>query len=285
MQLKNDNNFDGYNTSYNDNYSNYNNNYNSGYNNNYNTSFDSGNNYGYNNYNAAYNNSYGNNGGYNYNYGSANYNTRDEISPQTFNLIIGAVLLYGFLINCFMITFCFDAVASLNPIAFLVIYFVLAIAGTIMIRKSDNPVISFVGYNLMVVPIGLVLTLLINAYALAGMESTVMTAFVVTAIVTIAMMAISSIFPAFFLSLGRTLGVTLLITIVIELILTLVGASLGIVDYIVVLLFCGYVGYDWQRANAMPKTVDNAIDCASELYLDIANLFIRILRILSRAND
>ena len=108
-------------------------------------------------------------------------------------------------------------------------------------------------------------------------------AFGVTAVVTLAMMFISSIFPSFFLSLGRTLGVTLLLTVVIELIMYFAGFSLGIIDYVVVLIFCGYVGYDWSKANANLKTVDNAIDSAAELYVDIANLFIRILRIMARA--
>lgn len=62
------------------------------------------------------------------------------------------------------------------------------------------------------------------------------------------------------------------------------GAALGIFDYLVVLIFCGYVGYDWARANACAKTVDNAVDCAAELYIDIVNLFVRILSILSRSN-
>jgi len=56
----------------------------------------------------------------------------------------------------------------------------------------------------------------------------------------------------------------------------------GIIDWIVVLIFCGYIGYDWGRANNIPRTVDNAVDSAAELYMDIINLFLRILRILGR---
>jgi len=81
------------------------------------------------------------------------------------------------------------------------------------------------------------------------------------------------------------LGITLLITIVVEIVMMFLGANLGIIDYIVVLIFCGYIGYDWARANACAKTVDNAVDMAAELYVDIINLFIRILSILARSND
>lgn len=154
-----------------------------------------------------------------------------------------------------------------------------------MVNGSSNPVVSFIGYNLIVVPLGLVLTVLLNLFSLAGYDAIIATAFGITTIVTIGMMMLSAAFPRFFLSLGRTLGVTLILTIVVEIIMLIAGASLGIIDYVVVLIFCGYIGYDWARANACAKTVDNAIDSAAELYVDIVNLFIRILSILARSRD
>ncbi|MBO5389100.1 MAG: US12 family protein [Lachnospiraceae bacterium] len=257
--------------------------YNNGYDNN-----------GYNDYSNDFNNQY--NGPYNGQYNQYNngntaayyqntYVKRDEISPQTYNLIIGATLLYGFIINLIMISACGDFAMSMNPIAFLIAYFVMAISGGLMVRKSDNPVVSFIGYNLIVVPLGLCLTIIINAYLSAGYESIILTAFLITTVVTLVMMALGAMFPTFFLSIGRTLAISCLITIVAELILFFIGIELGIIDYIVVLIFCGYVGYDWAKANTQVKTVDNAIDSACELYIDIVNLFIRILSILSRAND
>ena len=215
------------------------------------------------------------------------YAGANEISEQKYNLIIGACLLWGFLVNVFMVRFCFEAAYNVvvnNYIPFLIGYIVMAIAGTLMIKKSDNPVISFIGYNLFVLPLGLVLSFIVNIYQMSGAGNIVSTAFGITAVVTLLMMAAGSMFPGFFLSLGRVLGVSLLITIVIELIMMIAGASLGIIDYIVVLIFCGYVGYDWAKANAIPKTVDNAVDSAAELYIDIVNLFIRIMNILAKAN-
>lgn len=211
----------------------------------------------------------------------------EEISPQTYNLIIGGVLAYGFIMNCIIVATCFDAAVNLmsNSFVFYILYFAMVLIGSFMINGSKNPVVSFVGYNLIVIPLGLVLSVLLNAFAMAGMQSVVTTAFGITAIVTIAMMLASSLFPDFFLSIGRTLTVTLLITFVIELVMGLLGANLGIIDYIVVLIFCGYIGYDWARANACAKTVDNAVDSAAELYVDIVNLFVRILSILARSRD
>ncbi len=254
----------------------------------YNNGYDNNGYNGYNNYND-YNNGY-NNGYNNYNNQAAYYqqNTyiqRDEISPQTYNMIIGGVLLYGFIVNMIMVSCLGDFAASMNPIAFTIAYFVMALTGGFMVHKSDNPVISFIGYNLIVIPMGLCLTIIINAYLSAGYESTIITAFLITAVVTLVMMGLGAMFPTFFLSIGRTLFVSLLITVIAEIILYFVGIQLGIIDYVVVLIFCGYVGYDWAKANVQTKTVDNAIDSASELYVDIVNLFVRILRILARAND
>lgn len=210
-----------------------------------------------------------------------------EVDPSTYNLIIGGTLAYGFLINCIMVATCADFAFKLfsNSVVFYVLYFLMVIAGSFMVNGSSNPVVSFIGYNLIVVPLGLVLTVLLNLFSLAGYDAIIATAFGITTIVTIGMMMLSAAFPRFFLSLGRTLGVTLILTIVVEIIMLIAGASLGIIDYVVVLIFCGYIGYDWARANACAKTVDNAIDSAAELYVDIVNLFIRILSILARSRD
>jgi FtsH-binding integral membrane protein len=211
----------------------------------------------------------------------------NEISSQAYNLVLGGTLLYGFIINCLLVYFCADAAFSIidgNPILFFIGYAVLVLVGSFMIHGSSNPSVSFVGYNFFVLPMGLILSYIINIYNAVGYSNVVTMAFGITALVTFLMMVVSSVFPNVFLSIGRALGITLLITVLVELVMMLFGASLAITDYVVVLIFCGYVGYDWARANACAKTVDNAVDSAAELYVDIVNLFVRILRILARNN-
>lgn len=105
----------------------------------------------------------------------------------------------------------------------------------------------------MVVPIGMVIAVSVTLYSAIGYNMIVATAFGITAAVTLVMMIISSIYPNFFLSMGRTLGITLLITVVVEAIMLIAGASLGIIDYVVVAIFCLYVGYDWTKANAIER--------------------------------
>ena len=208
-----------------------------------------------------------------------------EISERSFNLIIGGVLLWGFLLNYAMVAL-FGAqvsqmVARSNPFVFLIGYLAMVIVGSIMISK-DSSVLSFVGYNLIALPIGVVI-----CACLQGMPvSIVQSALLVTAIVTLSFMILATVFPGFFLSMGRTLGVALLITIVAELLSTLIfRAASSLFEWVFVAIFSLYIGYDWARANTCARTTNNAIDLAANLYLDIVNLFLRILEIMGRRNN
>lgn len=55
------------------------------------------------------------------------------------------------------------------------------------------------------------------------------------------------------------------------------------IDYAAAALFAGLIFFDINRAMQLPRTMDNAVDCAVALYLDIFNLFIRLLSILGKA--
>lgn len=206
----------------------------------------------------------------------------DQISIVVYNLILGAMILYGFVANAIMVllaqNFMIDLIESISWIGFLIGYFVCAIAGSIIAVKSHKPFWSFVGYNLIVVPIGALLTLCLPAYDPAN----ILLAIVLTGIVTAAMMALSAAFPRFFSKLGWALLIALLIGIVVEIVAILLGYRGDLFNWLFVLLFSLYIGYDWNRAQAYPKTVDNAIDSAIDLYLDLINVFIRILDILER---
>lgn len=209
----------------------------------------------------------------------------DEISDRQYNLYMGLCLLWGFVLNAILIksidmTFVLQTKGSY--IGFIIIYFVVCFIGVMLFQKSDNPFISFLGYNLIAVPFGLVLDLIVTPFAELG--NVVFFAMVVTAGITVIMILLGTIYPDFFLSLGRTLFISLLVSIIVELVASLLlGLDLTIIDYVVALIFSGYIGYDWARAMEKDKTVDNAIDSACDLYMDIINLFIRILEIMGRS--
>ncbi len=202
------------------------------------------------------------------------------ISQRLYNLVIGAVLAWGFLINYFIVKAVQVRFTSMTQFwLFFIGYFASCMLGMSIIRRSNNPAISFLGYNFIVVPFGLVMNVIVSAYA----PGLVLQAIIITGIVTATMMMFGVMFPAFFQKIAGALTIALIVTIVVQLVSVLVfKQSYGILDWIVALIFCGYIGYDWGRANMIPKTFDNAVDSAAALYVDIINLFFRILRILGR---
>ncbi|CAE6946656.1 Bax inhibitor-1 family protein [Ectopseudomonas khazarica] len=206
--------------------------------------------------------------------------TDRTISPAVYNLVIGLTLLWGFAVNWWMVdAISVEWIRSINIWVFFGGYFASCMLGVYLFSSSSNPLVSFVGYNLVVVPFGLIINLVVSRYD----ANLVQQAIRLTALVTLGMMALGTLFPAFFQRIASALTIALLLVIVVELVEVLVfGIRHGILDWIVVLIFCGYIGYDWGRANQIPKTLDNAIDSAAALYMDIINLFLRILRILGR---
>ena len=200
------------------------------------------------------------------------------VSDHLYNMIIGLTLCWGFGVNYLMVTSIPpEVVLGINRFALIIGYFVSCLIGITLFTKSDKPAISFLGYNFVVAPIGIILVPLVNAYDPMIVER----ALTATAGITGMMMILGAVYPAFFLSIGRTLMFALLLAIVAELLFIFIGGvHPSAFDWIFVVIFSGYIGYDWARANQIPKTVDNAMDSAAALYLDIINLFIRLLRLL-----
>ena len=205
----------------------------------------------------------------------------ETLSASAYNFILGLTILYGFVVNAILVAVAGDFFMAMNPILFLVIYFVLGIGGSIIARRSSNPAVSFLGYNMLVLPVGGLLSVYLPYYQGAD----ILAALVVTGIAVGLMLIASTLFPAFFAGLGRTLFFSLLIGLIGEIVATLLGYGGNLFNWAFIIIFTLYIGFDWCRAQAYPKTVDNAIDSALDIYLDIINLFIRILEIMGRRND
>ena len=205
---------------------------------------------------------------------------KDEkvISEHTYNFIIGLTLCWGFGINYLMVKYVpAEYALQYGYLPFIIAYFALCFLGIYLFSKSDNPAISFLGYNLVVVPFGFIINLVVVQYD----PSIVIQAVQLTGIVTAIMMVLGSLYPAFFKKIAGALTIALISMIIVELVAIFIfKMHHTIIDWIVAAIFCGYIGYDWGRAQRIPKTVDNAVDSAAALYMDIINLFIRLLRIL-----
>lgn len=211
---------------------------------------------------------------------STAYASENTISTRLYNFIIGAVLLYGFLMNVFIVkTVPVASLLAINIWVFLIGYLASCLFGIYLFTKSDNPVVSFIGFNFVAVPFGLIVNIVTSQYS----PELVINAMQVTTVVTCIMMVMGTAYPKFFESIASGLFWGLIAAIVAELVLMLVfKMHLTIMDWIVAAIFCGYIGYDWGKASALPKTVDNAVDSAAALYMDIINLFLRILSIMGK---
>lgn len=204
------------------------------------------------------------------------------VTERAYNLTIGLTLLWGVLINVVMATFFTYQILSMNYLLVVVLYFAGTLGCSILVHKSSSPAMSFAGFTGMAISMGLLLTFYVTAFT----GHSVAYAFIATALITVIMVLLSMLYPEFFRNLGRTLFVSLIGCILIELIGSLVlGLPMTIIDYAVALIFCGYIGLDWHRAQQFPKTMDNAVDSAADIYLDVVNLFVRILSITGKRRN
>lgn len=202
------------------------------------------------------------------------------LSKRKYNLIIGLVLLYGLILNIFMVNFCQPLVVGINPIVFIVSYIVSCSVGVIL-TKSSSALVSFIGYNFIVVPIGIVLTICLPNYD----PQLIMMSIIATSIVVFLFIVLSILYPKFFMRLGVILISALIFGIIAEIICMLFGYTGDLFNWLFVIIFSFYVGYDWVKAQSLEYTVDNAVDSAVSIYLDIINLFLRLLEIMAKKDD
>jgi len=203
-----------------------------------------------------------------------NYSGGSVIGERLYNFIIGAVLAWGFAVDFVICLVCGDIIYSLNVWVMVIGYIGITLLSTMIIYRSNNPAVSFLGFTILAAAMGLLISGLVTLYT----PYSVLQAFVQTVGVSIAVGVCASLFPSFFLKIGRSLFACLLVTVIIEIIWTMVtGSTPFITSLAIVIIFAAYLGYDLAKAQAYVKTVDNAIDSAADIYVDVVNLFIRLL--------
>lgn len=185
-----------------------------------------------------------------------------------YNLIIGLVLLYGFVMNVIIVQTMMPFVPQINIGALCVGYLIVGIIGIFMVTGSDSAFTAFIGYNLICLPSGLLLAVILKDQTMFS----VMSALYGTVAITVIMMLLATIFPSLFEGLGVSLSISLTVGIIVSF---FVNSSR--LDWIFVILFALYIGYDWTIAQKDEPKLSNAIMHAANLYLDIVNLFTRML--------
>lgn len=200
----------------------------------------------------------------------------DSVSAGFYNFLIGSFLIYGFLINVFECSI-LSAIHLPKLPAFLglLVYILCALVGSFFVREKAGTLSVFIGYHFFVVPVGVSVWLATSGRYMGD----ILEAAGLTTAITFMMLLASSLFPKFFAGLGRFLLVSLFSFVICELVSVFVfGYFSNIFNLIAVFLFSLYIGYDWYMGTVRRKCVANALRTALELYLDIINIFLALLR-------
>ncbi len=202
----------------------------------------------------------------------------DEMPRNAFYFVLGAILSWGFVLTMLVA----KATANWHPniIMLLIVGLGIPIIGIILSAVSKSAALSFIGFNMVVGGMSALLGPVLSAYQLAE-PGLVERAATLTAIVTAIMGVSGTLFPNFYRSIQGALFGALIALVVVSFLRPFIPAIAGvsIIDYIAAGIFALYIGVDMMRASEIPATLDNAVDVAVSLYLDILNLFLYILRI------
>ena len=206
-----------------------------------------------------------------------------EMSPRAYNLVMSALIFLGFCAMgagaYFTSTMSF-ARMMMSGAALPLVFgsFILTIVGMVMMSAAagkQSVGLSLVGYVIFASTFGLTASFGLANYDLP----TINTAFIATAAITFVFGALGVTFPKFFQPVyGIGFGI-LLATILVEIVLMFMGVSQSITDLIVIVVFAGFIGYDTYVATTVPPTLPNAVLMASNLFVDIINVFLRILAV------
>lgn len=208
---------------------------------------------------------------------------RDSMTRGAFYMVMGCILAWGF-IATYIVS---NLTSAWHPgiFEFLLVGLGIPLLGIFM-GTSSSAFISFIGFNLVVIPFGATLGPVLAMYEVAK-PGIVGEAAMLTGAVTSVMALSGLLFPNFYRSIGGALFGALSSLVVILIISLFVPALMEftIIHYIAAGIFALYIGYDMFRASEIPATLDNAVDVCISLYLDIINLFLWILRILGKSDD
>lgn len=201
------------------------------------------------------------------------------LSESAYNLVVGITLTAGLALTAVLTNVLAPVLTNLNvhPGILIVAWLLLVIGASFTISKTNNPVVGGAGFLVLSAAMGGLLAYALQAYNIKDIQ----TAVLVTGAVTGTMMLLSTMFPAFFRKLGPVLFIALLADIAVAFVAIFIfHVHLGILSWAGIVIFSLYIGYDWAKAQKYPKTVNNAINSAADVYVDIINLFLLILDVL-----
>jgi FtsH-binding integral membrane protein len=209
---------------------------------------------------------------------------RDHISERTFMFILGGYLSAGIAASTVLATLTYQ---SHLPLLVVIGLCLLPFVGIWISMSSDNWMVSTLGYALVVAPFGALLGPFAAHYKLA----IIVQAMFVTLFVTIGMWVTGTAIPRITKDYSGWIVGILLFIIGITLLKPLM-APFGLSPvatiwwhWLCAAFFAALIVYDVNKAMQMPKTLDNAVDAAVGLYLDVLNFFLHAVKALGSSSS
>ncbi len=208
----------------------------------------------------------------------------DSLSRRAFLGLIGGLTFYGLALNAILATWAMQIHFQPGLVLMLVLAIGLPMAGIFLASRAKSMPVALLGYHLLLIPMGLILGPILSVYINIGGMALVTRALMLTGCTVGVMTLLGLSYPDIFAKLGGVLFAALIALVVLRLVSLFVPAlaSAGWIDWLAAGIFTLYIGYDCHRAMSIPATGRNAVDVAISIYLDIYNLFLTILRLLSR---
>ncbi len=168
---------------------------------------------------------------------------------------------------------------------FMLVCMLVSVAGAFIAHSNDNPMTSVVGGFICAGAMGVMVGPFVAMYVI----SSVMQALAVTVGVVVLTGFVGALIPNDLSMWGAPLFAGLLGLIVLYLFAPLlgllgigVGFTITILDVIGIVLFSAIMIYDLNMAQRLDRTLNNAIDVAVDIFLNFANIFIRVLSLIGK---
>lgn len=210
----------------------------------------------------------------------------DKIDVGTFNLVFALTTAFGMLVYGILAALSFHTKLTGWETFGL---FVVTMVGCFVAIAHSVSGIKLVGLAMISGGLGAISGPYVGTFKLASVAEIAGA----TVVITLILGFFGWVYPKSLSSWASSLGVLLIALIVVQIFVPIIYMGLGLpltgvlhlLDWLGILLFSAYIIYDFNRAQEIPKTIANAIECGVSVFLDIANLFIRLLSLFGQSND
>ena len=204
---------------------------------------------------------------------------------RTYNLVIGGLLVLGFgilaLSSWIVLQPGMAPFVESKGLIVGIVGLVLSIVGMVVIgmgasRKSVGLMLT--GYLVFTVAFGATTSIILPYYGIDTITNALMTTVGISLVFT----ALGAIFPDLFNKLMPVALVTLGVTLLASIVMAFFGGAPTWIDFVTVGVFSIFIGYDTHQASVIEPNMFNAVMAATNIFLDIVNIFLRLLDIFDR---